>query len=367
MKISSFFFLLLLFALNLAALQAAPSPDRRLLYVACPGIRDDLQYGGHGILVFDIDHDHKFVKRIPAAGLDDSGKPMNVKGICANAATNRLYVSTLKKLTCFDLTTDKILWEKSYDGGCDRMSISPDGKVIYLPSLEGPDWKAIDADGNVLATIVPNSGAHNTIIGLDGRRAYLAGLHSPLLTVADAATHQVVKNIGPFADFVRPFTVNAKQTLVFACVNNLLGFEVADLVSRKKLHRVEVEGFKTGPVKRHGCPSHGIGLTPDEKEIWVADSFNKRVHIFDATAMPPKQLQSIELRDEPGWVTFTLKGDLAYPSTGEVIDTKTKKIVTTLADEQSRPVESEKLMEIDFAADKPIRNADQFGLGRNLE
>ena len=34
------------------------------LYVAVPGIRDYLGYGGHGILVFDMDNDHHFVKRI---------------------------------------------------------------------------------------------------------------------------------------------------------------------------------------------------------------------------------------------------------------------------------------------------------------
>jgi len=33
----------------------------------------------------------------------------------------------------------------------------------------------------------------------------------------------------------------------------------------------------------HGCPSHGIGLTPDEKEIWVTDAHNRRLHLFDAT------------------------------------------------------------------------------------
>src|ERR1043166_6800819 len=32
----------------------APS-TRKLLYVATPGIRNYLEYGGHGILVFDID------------------------------------------------------------------------------------------------------------------------------------------------------------------------------------------------------------------------------------------------------------------------------------------------------------------------
>jgi len=29
------------------------------------------------------------------------------------------------------------------------------------------------------------------------------------------------------------------------------------------------------PAKRHGCPSHGIALTPDETELWVADGPHK--------------------------------------------------------------------------------------------
>src|SRR6185369_10738618 len=49
--------------------------ERRLLYVAEPGIRNYLEYGGHGVLVFDIDRDHRFVKRIASAGLDEKGQP----------------------------------------------------------------------------------------------------------------------------------------------------------------------------------------------------------------------------------------------------------------------------------------------------
>jgi hypothetical protein len=63
-------------------------------------------------------------------------------------------------------------------------------------------------------------------------------------------------------------------------------------------------------------------------------------------------------------VTFTLDGQYAYPSTGDVIDVATRKIVTGLTDEHGQQVHSEKLLEIDFAGDRPIRNGDQFGLGR---
>ncbi|HSU68102.1 MAG TPA: hypothetical protein VLJ39_14590, partial [Tepidisphaeraceae bacterium] len=115
---------------------------------------------------------------------------------------------------------------------------------------------------------------------------------------------------------------------------------------------------------RHGCPSHGIGLTPDEREIWLSDGHNSRVHVFDNTTMPPKQTASIELREQPGWVTFSLDGRFAYPSTGDVIDVQSKKILLGLKDEEGRQVHSEKLVEIDFADGKPVRNGDQFGLGR---
>src|SRR5262249_4602262 len=49
---------------------AADGAAQRLLYVAVPGIRNYLEYGGHGLLVFDIDRGHRFVRRIPTAGLN---------------------------------------------------------------------------------------------------------------------------------------------------------------------------------------------------------------------------------------------------------------------------------------------------------
>ena len=145
--------------LHAAAWAQPPEPSGRRLYVAVPGIRDYLEYGGHGLLVFDIDHEHRFVKRIATAGLDPKGTPLNVKGICANAQTKRLYISTTKQLMCLDLVTEKLLWEKTYEAGCDRMSITPDGQLIFLPSFEGPLWYVVRArDGEVLARITPNSG-----------------------------------------------------------------------------------------------------------------------------------------------------------------------------------------------------------------
>src|SRR5205085_7671598 len=147
--------------------------------------------------------------------------------------------------------------------------------------------------GEEIERLVLNSKSHNAVYGLDGKRVYLAGLGSPLLSVALTDSHSVQRTIGPFGNFVRPFTINGAQTLVFANVNGLLGFEIGDLTTNKVIHRVEVKGFSVGTPKRHGCPSHGIALTPDEREIWLCDSFNSRLHIFDATVSPPQQRDSI--------------------------------------------------------------------------
>src|SRR6185295_6507052 len=209
-----------------------------------------------------------------------------------------------------------------------------------------------------------NSGAHNTIYGPDGHRVYLAGLHSPVLSIADPASHRVVSTVGPFSNSIRPFTINHAQTLCFVNVNELLGFEVGDMRTGKMLHRVEVTGFAKGPVKRHGCPSHGIGLTPDERELWVADGANSRLHIFDATVMPPRKLASLGVRDQPGWITFSLDGRDSYPSPGEVFDTKSRTVLTILGDEKTGTVQSEKVVEVVFRDGKPVSNGDQFGIGR---
>jgi DNA-binding beta-propeller fold protein YncE len=193
---------------------------------------------------------------------------------------------------------------------------------------------------------------------------YLGGLKSPYLFVADTKTHQVVKKVGPFGGAIRPFTVNGAQTRAYVCVNDLLGFEVGDLTTGKLLHRIEVAGVKRGPVKRHGCPSHGIGLTPDETEVWVVDAFNQRVHFYDNTADPPRPTGSLAVREQPGWVTFSLDGKYGYPSTGEVVEVATKKVVAKLADERGGEVHSEKMVEVHYRGDKPVAAGDQFGVGR---
>jgi len=234
---------------------------------------------------------------------------------------------------------------------------------MYLPSFENGFWNVVYCvTADVINTIDVYKRAHNTIYGPAGKYVYLDDIASPLLYVADATKHELVNKIGPFDNFVRPFTINGKETLAYVTVDSLLGFEVGDLITGKKMAHVEVEGWETGPVRRHGNPSHGIALTPDEKEIWLADGYNMRLHVFSA-ASPYQQLTTIPLSDMPGWISFSIDGKYVYPSSGEVIEANTRKIITRLQDEFHDNVASEKMVEIDLADNKAVKAGNQFGIG----
>jgi DNA-binding beta-propeller fold protein YncE len=371
MKIRRLWLFVLVFTMAVTAAWTRPQAQQkqRLLYAALPGVGggNNEKYGGAGILVFDIDHTHKFVKRVPLQGAPSTGPQEAIKGIAAHAATARLYISTSRRVAAYDLLTDKLAWEQTYDGrGTDRLALSPDGATLYAPELGAPKWAIADAATGALITTIDKPGtAHNTLFSDDGRRVYFESQgNTRTMSVVDAKTRSIAKEIGPFGNVVRPFTFNGRETLLFANINGVLGFEVADLGSGAILHHVEVPGVTPGRSPTHGIPSHGIAMTQDETEIWIADNANNYVRVFDATVMPPTLKASIKVRDEPGWITFGIDGTLAYPSTGDVVDVRTKEIVATLQDETGANAESEKMLEIDFSNGKPEAAGDQFGKGK---
>lgn len=330
---------------------------RRYLYVAVPGAENDAEYrSAPGLLIFDIDNDHKFVRRIPLWPTAAEGEMETVRGVAADVKSRRLYVTTVKRIAAVDMITEKIVWEKSYDGHCcDRLAVSPDGATIYAPAFGSPKWYVIRAaTGDLITTVSVAGSPRQTIYARDGRLVYLDAWESKTISVVDTATHKVIREVGPFSGFLCPFTVNSRETLAFANVDELVGFEVGDLRTGLILDRVVVEGYQMEVAPKYECASHGIAFGRDDHELWVADGVDNRLHVFDATMYPPTPSKTIAVRAQPRWIVFGIDGRYAYPSTGDVIDAATKSIVATLDDEHRAPVHSEKLLEIDFSDGRPV-------------
>ncbi|MBN3786051.1 hypothetical protein [Burkholderia sp. Ac-20353] len=345
---------------------STPVMDGTYLYAAVPGVGNHFEKGGDGIVVFDVDHGFKFVKRIPLPTLRNR-PPELAKGIVASLATRMLYVAETNRLIALDLETDKLLWMQAYDGWCcDRPDISPDSQILYLPALDHPAWNVVSALNGQLITVIPAAArSHNTVFSPRGDRVYLVP-ESPTIYVADARRARIVGEIGPFSGRVRPIVINGAETRVFASVNGLLGVAVGDLQTGKVIAEARAPSQYPCLMDHHdhkGACTHGVALTADEREVWVAD-VNAFVHVFDATSTPPKYERSIATRTSVGWLSCSIDGRRMYPSSGDVIDIASKQIIARLTDENGRALESEKLLEVKFAKGKLVAVGDQWCNGR---
>ena len=228
---------------------------------------------------------------------------------------------------------------------------------------------ALTVDGNVslkrtcVTTIDTMGWPRQVIFSPDGTLVFLSAWESPVLSVFDTKTRKMIREVGPFSSLVCPFTINGKASQVFANVDGLVGFEVGDLQTGLILDRVVVEGYQMDVAEKFECPSHGIALTADERELWVADGVDNRIHVFDATTYPPVASTTVEVRAQPRWITFGIDGRYAYPSSGDVIDRESKKVTATLEDEGGLFVHSERILEIQFAGRTPVRVGDQSATG----
>ena len=277
--------------------------------------------GGKGIYVYDVDQQHRLVKFISMPKLGGT------RGMCGCARTGKLWIAHGNdKLLCMDILTEKILWQKQHakeDGGFDRVGVTPDGKKLYAPSgwwSTNPNVKVLDAEtGKLLKTIklAPKGGIHNLIVSNDGKHVYVGSTRYDHLSIIDTATDTVIRRVGPIIGVIQPLTINGAQTLAY--INSHLyrkgygpGFEIGDLKTGKILHVVKVPGLEKRKIR---C--HGVGLTPDEKEVWVVDQGHKELHIFDNTVMPPKFKQSIPMSAKVhGWICFSRDGKYGWCHTG---------------------------------------------------
>lgn len=373
-------------ATNVSA-QTPMERPRHLLYIATPG--DWGTDNQSGIVVLDADKNYSFLKRI-SYQLPASKMPgYKVAGITASVPLNRLYVTFIGYMVAFDLGTDQIVWtfngesepverQKSFPGGsptgcCERPWLLPDGKTMLVGSSYNDWWYYIDAAtgknlGKFKTPDTPVS--HNLAVSADGQIGILGSMSSPSrgnagVAVVDVPGRKVLRYM-TFSEMVRPLTINHDASLVYVNVNDLVGFEIGDVKTGKMIKRVELPG---DAWKGKGY-SHGIGMTPDESEIWVADPVNNAWQVWDNPGdgrnpvyNPSKMIKTTE-QVTHSWVSMTNDGKLAFLADSSVVDVKTHKEMFVMKDEYGRPiVHAEKTLYMTFRDGKLLDTNNQFAVG----
>lgn len=314
------------------------------------------------IHVFDVLENHKYIKTIKIPHMK------KVRGITGDIFSSTIFIAFEKTVLAFDPITGSIRWSVKVDADpADRLEITRDGKKLFVPAgfdSKLPFWYVLDSsNGKELGRIKVRSGSHNTIVSLTDDVAYLASLKYEYLTIVSTESFKQIGKIGPFANFIRPFTINSDASKVFVNLNGLLGFQVGDLKTGKVGAQISAEKVAKTHPPHHGCPSHGIGLRADEKEVWVVDSEGDRMLVFDATKPEYPLIAKIPVGFDPGWITFDLSGKYAYPSTGEIIDVQTKSILGKLKIDE-KTIASESKLDFILEDNQIVELGSQFGLGR---
>jgi hypothetical protein len=307
------------------------------------------------------------------------------RGIAVDVPRHLLYIAYggdggdhgTGSLLKYDLVRDRIVWQKAYPIGIDSFGVSADGKLIFMPLGEAeqdPYWYVLrTSDGRAIARIKGGEYPHNTIV--TPTRVYMGPRGSSYLTIASAKSpFHVLRRVRPLVETVRPFTINGKETLVFTTASLHRGFQVSSIATGKVLYTVEF-----GPVASdyiHSAPSHGISLSPNEKQLWVVDSPASVVRVFDVSKLParaPKQIAALPTPpmqgqeegcgydcERSGWVQHSLDGRYVYVGdSGNVYSTNPPALAFALPTLRN----TRKHLEIDWRNGQPVATSTRAGMG----
>lgn len=251
------------------------------------------------------------------------GIPIN-HGAAALPDGSRLFFSSEAEQTLHVVdgktlqTTRKI----PLSGRPNNISISKDGARVYVGIVSAPgavdviDTKTLEK----VKSIPTKGGIHNVYVTPDGQHVVAGSIAGRVMTVIDQKTEEPLWTL--FDEGVRPmaFEVNPDGSTkrIFVQLSNVHGFAIVDFQHRKEVGRImlpdDVPAEKVDKGPFNGSPSHGMGVTPDGKTLWVTSRPNARVYTY---SLPDLKLlpNPVDLGGRPDWVTFTPDSKLIYITT----------------------------------------------------
>ena len=269
------------------------------------------------------------------------GIPIN-HGAAAAPDGTRLYFSSEadQTLDVVDSKTFAITSKIKLSGRPNNIFISKDGSKVYVAIVSEPG--AVDVIDTVRLTriksIPTKGGEHNVYVTPDGKYLIAGSVAGKNMTVFDTNTDQQLWSL--FDQGVRPiaFEKNADGSTkrLFVQLSDFHGFVIVDFAQHKELSRVtlpDIPEAQRDPGPFNGSPSHGIGVAPDGKTLWVTSRTNQRVYAYSLPDV--KLLGEVPVGKRPDWITFSPDSKTVYVSTGgansvSAVDIATRKEVARI-------------------------------------
>jgi YVTN family beta-propeller protein len=263
----------------------------------------------------------------------------------ATSAPNgsRFYISNEADTTLdvVDAKSLKVVRKVPLTAHPNNVSISHDGKRVYVAIAAPPGAvDVIDTATLTRAKSIPVQGAaHNTYVTPDGRYVLCGSVAGKLLTVIDQKTEEPAWTLA-FEAGVRPMAFEQKTdgstNRLFIQLSDFNGFAVIDFDQRKEVARVslpQVPESERVTQGLQGSPSHGIGVSPDGRTLWVLSKMNSRVYEYSLPEL--KLLGEAPTGHHPDWLTFSPDSKSVYIANAgsnsvSVVDVASRRVVTEI-------------------------------------
>src|SRR5215475_4761927 len=246
-----------------------------------------------------------------------------------------------------DPATNKVVQQIKGIEAAHGIAPSPDGARVYVSNEADSTLDVIDAKTLTRTkSILVKGRLHNIYVTPDGKHLITGSIPGKLLTVIDLEREVPIWEL-PFDLGVRPMTIEAgadsSTKRIFVQLSDTNGFAVVDFVARKEVARIKLPAttaeFETD-AGRATAPSHGIGVAPDGKTLWVTSIPNNAVFVYalpeiklvGEVALPALKLAGHgPIASVPNWVTFTPDSKTIYISNAAIksvtaIDTEDMKV-----------------------------------------
>jgi YVTN family beta-propeller protein len=263
---------------------------------------------------------------------------------------SRVYVSNEAEsvLDVVARESAQILKKVPLSGHPNNLAVTKDGRILVGIRADPGVVDLIDPTSLQRSKSIPVDGSvHNVFVTPDGRYAVSGSIENKAATVIDLVSEQVAWEI-KFDRSVRPMAFEANSDgstrRIFVQLTGVNGFAVVDFAKRAEVARIllpdQPGGFGTAE-DRQGTPSHGIGVAPDGKSLWVGSTIANAVFKYslpDLKLIGFSALPVVHPLDRsvsgavPEWITFTPDSQRVYVSNSgarsvSVIDVDTLKAV----------------------------------------
>ena len=263
-----------------------------------------------------------------------------------------VYISneTARELDIVDQKSGTIVNRVPLSGHPNNIAVTKDGRYVLVCIASAPGaLDIVDPKAGKLASTIPTKGGlHNVYITPDQKYAVAGSVAGKRMTVFDLQTQAIAWDM-EFDGGVRPMTIeknpDGSTSRIFVQLSNLHGFAVVDFAKRQEVARIKLPDGPYGKAEwRMGTPSHGIGIAPDGKTLWVNSVLANAVFEYSLpdlklmghTALPEVKNQAgASSGSVPEWITFTPDGRMVYVSNSadrsvSAIDTETLKQVARI-------------------------------------